>query len=588
MVTTHAGSVLRAVAAAALAHAFVAPFALAARQSHAPAERAAIVFDARAAEHLLARASFGATPEEIEAAVAAGLDATVDALLVASGVADAPAAPAAFARTPPYFAEKLSPRDIAKGGLLGVGLRDGREAAKDEAKKMIARDRLQLLDYTNWWVGRMVSGEAALRERMTLFWSDHFTSSMSDVKSSYQMIRQNQLLREYALESFTDLLRGIARDPAMLEYLDNDANRKGEPNENFARELMELFTLGIGNYTERDVQEVARAFTGWSSEQGEFEFQKRRHDEGPKTVLGVTGDLDGDDVLAILLEQPACAPFVAGKLLCWLEGTEPEPARLASYADAFRASGYNVAALLRRLFTDPDFYREEIRGARIAGPIDYLVGAARRLHGEPPPVMIAVGARILGQQLFHPPNVKGWEEGEAWITTSSFMQRGNLAGLMLGVVRAEDVLEGTAFEADTAGSGAGMEPDMDPGMAPGAEETEDRDRAPAAELRKLKDEPYEALKKLESLGWRPRIDLCGRYGGRGLATTGEVAAAMLEDLLAVPPSAELGERMTGFLGEECRMRGVADGQLFADPQACEAALRALAHVILSLPEAQLH
>jgi len=530
---------------------------------------ATVTFDRRAAEHLLNRAGFGATPEAIDAAVEVGLEATVDELFLAGG-----------GPLPQEAPERLVPKDGMGGGFMKEWMdEDERRKARSAMRRA---DRQQLTDYTVWWFDTMAAGADPLRDRMTLFWHGYFTSSQQDVKSSYRMIEQNQLLREHALGSFRDLLHGVAKDPAMLEYLDNDENKKKEPNENFAREVMELFTLGEGNYTEEDIKEAARAFTGWRAKASEFVNNERQHDSGKKTVLGVSGKLDGGDVLEILLDQETCATYVAGRLIEYLEGAAPAPERHARYADLLRAEDYALEPFLRELFVDPDFYREAIVGQRVAGPVDLLVGMARRLDLEPPTAWYLAGSELLGQKLFYPPSVKGWDEGMAWITTASLMHRGNLAGILLGTVDVSEVLS----DQDEMFQG-----DMD-------------------SMTDMQGESMEAAAKPKGFGvlngikgmrgsWDPRLNLAKGLRRADARTSEEVVEYLADALLAVeigPDTramlvAELEARKaearaTGRQGESARsgrFRGRARGD-----RADEEALHELAHLMLCLPEAQLH
>ena len=280
-----------------------------------------------------------------------------------------------------------------------------------------------------WWLRQMLVTADPLRERMTLFWHNHFVSSMQKVQSPLLMYRQNVLLREHALGNFGTLLHAVARDPAMVRYLDSALNRKGRPNENFARELMELFTMGEGHYTEQDVKEVARAFTGWSlmPETGGFMFRPALHDDGPKTVLGRQGNFGGDEVLDILLERPETATHIAGKL--WREFVSPQsaPAEVARIASALRGSGYDIRAALRVLFNSDAFYAPVHRGVLVKSPVDLVVGTLRQFEFEVPdglPFVLAMGQ--FGQVLFAPPNVKGWPGGELWINATTLLQRKQL------------------------------------------------------------------------------------------------------------------------------------------------------------------
>jgi len=554
----------------------------------------AFEWDARKAEHLLNRAGFGARTAEVTRAVALGHEASVASLF----------APPPDRRDP-FYAEPLAFKD---GGFEAAMMapsdrRATRERALDAGalkranaeafKQLKERDVAQRIAFLDGWVEAMLTGVDPLRERMTLFWHGHFTSSVRDVKSSYEMIRQNELFRAHATGHFSDLLYGITRDAAMLEYLDNDSNRKSSPNENFARELLELFTLGEGRYTEEDVKEAARAFTGWTDRKGEFHFDWRRHDFGYKTFLGVTGRLDGDDVVEILLEQDACAEHLAAELIAYFEGLEPAPARVAEYAAGLRASGYDVGALLRRLFLDPAFYRDEVVGARIAGPLDYLVGTARRLGVDPPPRLVVLGAAALGQRLFEPPSVQGWERGPAWITTSTLMLRGNLAGGLLGRVGHRDLfreLGSAATEPEepevlgrddpraTSADDAPDGPAAEPGDGP------DDGSPPGTRRRKRRD----ALRVLERAGWSPAIHLTARLERAGALDDGSIADVLLEELLAIEPTASIRGEALALLRERRRELGLADGELLEARADSERVLRELAHLVLSLPEAHLH
>jgi uncharacterized protein (DUF1800 family) len=509
---------------------------------------AAPVLDARRAEHLWNRAGFGAGTAEIERTLARGLTATLDELLsVESWIEE------------PFYARKRADGDL--GRYVRSLPEEERERRMEELRR---EDRAQSEDFLAWWVGRMLAGREPLRERMVLFWHGHFTSSMEAVHSSYEMIQQNQLFRRHGLGSFRTLLAGVARDPAMLVYLDNASSKKAHPNENFARELLELYALGEGNYTEDDVREVARAFTGWGQRNGRFHFDEKRHDKGKKRVLGVEGRLDGDDVLEILLAQPACARHVAGALLAHFEGRAPAPERLERYAAHLVASDWRIDAFLRRLFLDPEFYAAEALGARVASPLDYLVGSARRLGIEVEPRVLVAGASLLGQRLFFPPSVKGWEGGEAWATGGGLLLRGELVGLLLGRVRGRELARGSAGDDGRSAEGAEPEPAR---------------RAPP-ELR--------ALAKVEL---RPRLNLTARLTRTGPGKTApsdaELARDLAEELLARAPSDELVARVTARLTAARGELELGARPWSERPELVEPLLRELAHGILSLPEAQL-
>jgi uncharacterized protein (DUF1800 family) len=264
---------------------------------------------------------------------------------------------------------------------------------------------------------------------MVLFWHNHFVSSLQKVRSPVLMYRQQLLLRKHAFGYFGDMLHDVSKDPAMVIYLDNASNRKAQPNENFAREVMELFTLGEGNYGEQDIKEAARAFTGWSidPDSGEFVSRPLIHDDGVKTVLGRSGNFDGDAVLDILLAQPRTAEFVVAKL--WREFVSPVPdaAEVKRIARMFRDNRYNIRIALRALLTSDAFYAPQNRAALIKSPVELIVGTLRQFRFETGEVMpFVLASRQLGQDLFAPPNVKGWPGGEAWINSASLLQRKQL------------------------------------------------------------------------------------------------------------------------------------------------------------------
>jgi uncharacterized protein (DUF1800 family) len=552
----------------------------------APAQHSpGIVWDARAVEHLYNRAGFGARPSEIEEGVRIGQDKLVEKLVTQR------------ANVEPYFVEHF---DEPKPRLLKEMSEDEQQKAKRDFRE---KDRRQLLDAMSWSFERMVDGEDPLQERMTLFWHGILTSSIEQVRTSYEILEQDQFLRVNALGNYKDLLSGILKDPAMLVFLNNNVNRKGNPNENLARELMELFSLGVGNYTEQDIKEAARALTGRGiGADGKYEFHKGQHDDGEKTILGVKAKIDGDDLVKILLDQPACPKYIARRIIAYFEGVEPAKDRLDEYASFLRKNDFQIRPFLKKLFTDPAFYRDEVVGARVQGPIDYLVGVSRRLGLHPPPAVLASGATILGQRLFAPPSVKGWDEGVSWITTSSLMQRGNMAGMLLGMVKMDDVMNQADLDdppsepehpmterdkpmtpPDVKAPGGEMKPTggdtIAPRRRPGDKKIGKAGRANAI--------AFEALRKVEQTGWSPAINFTARLTMAGAKTDDEIVSRMLDDLLAIQAPDETRQRMREFLTAERATLDVQDGHLLEAGPDAERVLRRLAHLILSLPEAQL-
>ncbi len=290
---------------------------------------------------------------------------------------------------------------------------------QEAAKKM---NRMNMMELNAAWIHHMVDTPDQLRERMTFFWHDHFACLLRNPRIAHI---QNTTLRAYALDTYPNLLHAIAKDPGMLLFLNNQQNVKEHPNENFARELMELFTLGRGYYTEKDVQEAARAFTGWSvMPDGSFFFRAGKHDYGKKEFLGKRGNFDGEDIIDLLLEQRRTAEFITEKVYRHFVHHVPDQEMIKIWSKYFYESGYNISALLRMIFDSDHFYAGANRGNRIKSPVDYLVSIMRLLNirfgSSEGPILIQ---KLLGQMLFFPPNVSGWPEQRAWIDSSSLITR---------------------------------------------------------------------------------------------------------------------------------------------------------------------
>lgn len=333
--------------------------------------------------HLYRRAGFGARPEELDQALAAGLEATLERL----------------------FEDRASPE-------LAASIRP-----------LLAAGDLGLLQA--WWLALILEGGAPVRERVALVWHDLFATSNDKVDDVRLMFAQNELFRRLGLGDFRVLLRAVARDPAMLLWLDGDTNRRGRPNENFARELMELFALGIGNYAERDVQEAARALSGWGTSGRSFAFRVEHHDAGEKTLFGRTGDFDGDDALDLVLGQPACARHVARVLLEAFVAPSAAPEWIEELARTLLDAEWDVGRTLRVLLASRLFFSPGVRRARIAGPVELVAVAARALGARLAPARAARMTGEMGQALFRPPSVKGWDGGRAWIHSGSWIARHN-------------------------------------------------------------------------------------------------------------------------------------------------------------------
>ena len=344
----------------------------------------------RDATHLLWRTQCGASEAEITGATGDGLEKTIDRLL-----------------TPP--------QEDAKFVETSVLLRQTASDADDI-------DQLK-----TWWLYRMTAGPAPLSEKMCLFWHNHFATSNIKVRSARHMAAQYDLIRAHAVGDFKSLLVGMARDVAMLIWLDGNANRHRSPNENFAREVMELFTLGVGHYSESDIKEAARAFTGWHVRNDQFWFNRLQHDTGNKTVFGAAGNFDGEDILRLCLAQDACPRFLALKLLREFVMPAPNEAAIAALAHCIRAHDFQMAPVLRDLFGSQLFFSSAARHSLIKSPVQFVLGTYRALNVRPNLKTTAQVIAGLGQDLFQPPTVKGWEGGRLWITSSTLLQRANFA-----------------------------------------------------------------------------------------------------------------------------------------------------------------
>lgn len=290
-----------------------------------------------------------------------------------------------------------------------------------------------------WWVREMIVTPSPLAERMTLFWHNHFTSGQDKVPFPQTIAAQHALLRANALGNFGAMLHGVAKDPAMLQYLDGASNRKGRPNENFAREAMELFTLGEGHYTQRDVSEAARAYTGWGLDPDAltYVFRPNVHDDGVKTVLGETGRFDGDAVLDILLGRPETARFVVAKLWREFVSDAPDAGEVERIAARLRQSDYDIRAALTELFSSDAFWAERNRGVLVKSPAEFVVGTVRLFDVDyTDAAPFANTLRALGQNLFYPPNVKGWPGGVSWINSATLLARKQFVEQMMRATEA--------------------------------------------------------------------------------------------------------------------------------------------------------
>ncbi len=353
----------------------------------------------RAAAHLLRRAGFGGTPAEV------GRFARMGAQEAAAALVAVP-----------------SPQTIAaprEGGLDGP-------LDKHEARDAVAS--LQL-----WWLSRMLATPAPLQEKMTLYFHGHFTSRATP-RFPRITYNQNALLRANATGNLRELTRAISKDAAMLVYLNGASNVAAHPNENYARELMELFTLGVDNYSENDVRESARAWTGWrvNRKTDTVQFDPAQHDGGRKTFLGRSGYFNGDDIVDIIFDQAQCARFFAGSLLNWFVYNDPEPELVERVAELLRAHGYELAPVLRTILSSNVFFSARAYRALVKSPVEFVVGTYKALGLTAIDASALPALQQMGQRLFFPPSVAGWPGGANWLTSGTMIARQNFLTRLLG------------------------------------------------------------------------------------------------------------------------------------------------------------
>ena len=373
---------------------------------------------------------------------------------------------------------------------------------------------------------------------MTLFWHGLLVSSSQTVRQTYLLYQQNQLYRKFALGNSRQLMLEVSKDPAMLIYLNNNQNVKAHPNENYARELMELFTLGIGNYTENDIKESARTFTGWANAGDQFIFRPGQHDEGMKTFLGHRGNFNGDQIVDIIFQQAAAPKYIATRLLRYFAIDEPSSEAVMVFADLVKRHDFEIKPVLQALFSSRFFYSEEVMQRQIKSPVQLIVGTLRALGATmTQPQQIVNALRLMGQDLFNAPTVKGWDGGRAWINTSTLFARYNLPAYL--------------------GTG----------------------RLPAASKQATPTDVKSQYTDFDS-GWNPQVDLAAA----SVATTDGVVDLYLQKLLGFP----LDPRKRNELIEY--MNGTGDARTHLhDPVTPESErrVRGLVHLIMAMAEYQL-
>ena len=551
------------------------------------------------AAHLLERAGFGGTPEEIARLAAMTPRQAVDSLVDfesiksdlapfdESGIWDPGMDP-----FPPSRAEAVRlARERGEG--LGEKVRPERSQRRlqpvvDKFFYSLAANAIETQRLGLWWAKQMLTTSRPLEEKLTLFWHGHFATGQNKVRDYRMMLQQNRMLRANASGTLRDLLVGILKDPGMLVYLDNGENVKSHPNENFGRELLELFSMGVGNYSERDVREAARAFTGWTNDVLTYKFDTEQHDFGEKTFLGRTGPLNGEDIIDTILAQPVTGEYMAGKLYRYFVRDEISSDVKADLGRSFRASGYQIKPLMRRMLLSKDFYSTPSVATQIKSPVHLVVSTYKKMGLREIPTIPDFGRMTggLGQTLFEPPNVAGWAGGRTWITPATLLQRGNLfRDVMFPDVKSFRPPDRAMSATDTR---------VGERLAQGMNITE-ATREGDAESNKMvdRDEDYNtryggyagnllAFKRTKLIPRQPAgINLTAMVTAAGADTADKVVDHFARRFLSVPLAEKDRALLVGFLRDKLGSSTVKPGDML------ESSLRELLYLVLSTPEYQL-
>jgi len=557
------------------------------------------------AAHLLERAGFGGTPEEIEELAKLTPGQAIARLVRFEGtdVSQLPPFEHSGVHDPglePFPPSRPAVTDLAKekGEALGIKVKPSGnrrlQPIVDEFFYWLRASVLETNRVAYWWANRMLASPRPLQEKMALFWHGHFASNEAKVRDYRKLLGQLELFQKHGTGNFRDLTVAVAQDPAMLSFLDAGVNVKGASNENFAREIMELFTMGVGHYTEKDIREAARAFTGWNYVDVKFVVNKAQHDDGEKTFLGKNGNFDGVDVIDIIMKQTATADFIAGKLYRFFVRQQLSPELQKQLGAVLRDNNYEIKPLLGTIFSSRDFYSPASVGTQIKSPVELVISTYRKLGFQSVPGVpdfnLATGA--LGQQLFSPPTVAGWAGGQSWITPGLLLERGNFARDVLfpdisflppdrftggGEIRrvADRIRQGmdiTTATMDDTKSGVRAESNLN------ADRDEDFNtrygsfRGSQMAIERVKPIPRDIA----------RIQLSEMVLRANLKDTTQVVDYMVHRFMRVPPSDNTCRKLASFLDKELGTPNIAAAHTYM-----EEPLRLVLHLIMSQPEYQL-
>jgi hypothetical protein len=557
------------------------------------------------AAHLLERAGFGGTPDEIQALAKLTPKQAVARLVRFEGtdVSALPAFDHSGVHDPglePFPPSRPAVTDMAKakGEALGIKVKpSGNRRLQPVVDKFFYWLRASALETNRvayWWANRMVASPRPLQEKMALFWHGHFASNEAKVRDYRKLLGQLELFQRRGTGNFREVTLAVAQGPAMLSFLDAGVNVKGASNENFAREIMELFTMGVGHYTEKDIREAARAFTGWNYEDLKFVVNKEQHDDGEKTFLGKTGNFDGVQVIDIIMEQPATADFIAGKIYRYFVRQELAPDFQKQLGTVLRRNKYEIAPLLETMFLSRDFYSQASVGTRIYSPVELAISTYRKLGQKSipgvPDFNSVTGA--LGQQLFAPPTVAGWAQGQSWITPGLLLERANFGRDILfpdisflppdrytggGEVRrvAQRIRDGMDISTAT-------QDETRQGEIAESNRNADRDEDFNTRYGSFRGSQL-AIERVKAI---PRdtaqINLSRIVLEAKAQTTTQAVDYLMQRFLRVKPGQDVRQKLIAFLNNELGTTEIAAAQTYM-----EYSLRLLLHMIMSQPEYQL-
>ena len=562
------------------------------------------------AAHLMSRAGFGATPEEAARLAELSPAEAVHNLFKPepssagqSNVIDFDHSGIFEAGLDPFPPSRPAATRLAKaqGYALGVQVKAGGnrplQPVVNQFFYWLRASRLETDRVAYWWANRMLQTSQPLQEKMALFWHGHFATNEDKVRDYRKMLKQLRLFQSHGLGNFADLLLAVAQDPAMLVFLDAGVNVKDSPNENFAREIMELFSMGVGNYGEKDVQEAARAFTGWNVQQLEFVVNQTDHDDTSKHFLGKTGRFDGQQIIQLILQQPATSEYIASKLYRHFVNEDLSDVHAKQLGEKLSALDYDIAAYMQLLFLSKDFYQPRNIGSRIKGPVELMVSTYRKLGLQQAPGVpdFNVVSGALGQRLMHPPTVAGWSEGRSWITPSLLFERSNFVldvlfpdvgfippdrypGYTAEIVNVQKRLrQGQSISSATKPTGVANQE-----MMAASNLVADRDEEFNTRLGSMRGWQM-ALERVKPIPRHTaRIDLTNWVLRMELATSKDIVKQMAAHFLSVELTPKHIQTLTDLLEAEL---GTADIQRAESYM--EEPLRKVLHRLLSMPEYQL-